>query len=223
MKWWFFVSYDFRLSFLQSFSWMAEWFLGRRCFAIFQPIRNTMSCGVNIGYRIGTIEWNIFRTIHRMLLKYMFKRSIDFREKDGIGRTTDVNLVQHRFLVFHVAQSVVFCVAFCGRLSFRLHKHYTFSLESRLLPFTVSTNFHHIVFNHVSLIERTKYAWNNVMNVKSRKLTPNKTQVYHLLGAQIKNLRFGNIYFKVCHLRIVSDNTLLRLYWWTQVGMAVTI
>lgn len=143
--------------------------------------------------------------------------------ESGGRRTTDVNLVQHRFLVFHVAQSVVFCVAFCGRLSFRLHKHYTFSLESRLLPFTVSTNFHHIVFNHVSLIERTKYAWNNVMNVKSRKLTPNKTQVYHLLGAQIKNLRFGNIYFKVCHLRIVSDNTLLRLYWWTQVGMAVTI
>jgi hypothetical protein len=101
---------------------------------------------------------------------------------------------------------IVFLIGwFCGRLSFRLHKHYTFSLESRLLPFTVSTNLHHIVFNHVSLIERKKYAWNNVMNVKSRKLTPNKTQVYHLLGAQIKNLRFGNIYFKVCHLRIVSD------------------
>ena len=185
-----------------------------------------MSCGINIGYRIGTIEWNIFRTIHRMLLKYMLKRSIDFREKDGIGRTTYDGCKLSStplFSVFHAAQSLVFCVAFCGRLSFRLHKHYTFSLESRLLPFTVSTNLHHIVFNHVSLIERKKYAWNNVMNVKSRKLTPNKTQVYHLLGAQIKNLRFGNIYFKVCHLRIVSDNTLLRLYWWTQVGMAVTI
>jgi hypothetical protein len=80
--------------------------------------RNTMSCGINIGYRIGTIEWNIFRTIHRMLLKYMLKRSIDFREKDGIGRTTYDGCKLSStplFSVFHAAQSLVFCVAFCGK------------------------------------------------------------------------------------------------------------